>query len=225
MGLIVKEYHKENTKNSKTTLVEEYRLDSTQQTPKNGESIFSSLILLIKLLLTKIVNILRPRSIISNITSLLRNVLLPVGYPDSVCPEYIEFQIWDTIYEACGYFRAILKNQAWLTVLGVGNAQASVVSAVVMTMMVDYSGMVSGLYFAGSQKRVKKFAANQKYWTMVYEILVLISVVLTLVSSFFPEHLILILVIGRLVYYPDCRQWMRADDIWYRLDGCAGLLG
>lgn len=68
-----------------------------------------------------------PPSLFAKFKYVLRILLLPVGYPSSVCPEYIAFQFWDTIQEGCGYFRGILNNQAWLVTLGVGNAGTTVV--------------------------------------------------------------------------------------------------
>ena len=46
-------------------------------------------------------------SFFKNIVDLLKAILLPNGYPDSVCPEYVMFQLWDTLQEACGYLPVV----------------------------------------------------------------------------------------------------------------------
>lgn len=80
----------------------------------------------------------------------------------------------------------ILASQAWLTTLGVGNSNVTVANAVVMTMILDYMGMVSGLMFGGSSKLVRTFAANQKFYTMLAEALGLVSTILTLSTVLYP---------------------------------------
>jgi hypothetical protein len=41
----------------------------------------------------------------------LRSLFLPVGYPDSVSPDYLVFQTWDTVQAMCSYLRGILATQ------------------------------------------------------------------------------------------------------------------
>ena len=48
----------------------------------------------------------------------LSSILLPIGYPQSVASEYMEYQLYDTIQELCGYLKGIVMNQASLTGLG-----------------------------------------------------------------------------------------------------------
>ena len=42
----------------------------------------------------------------------VRSIFLPVGYPDSVRPEYLRFQFFDTLQAACSYLRSILTTSA-----------------------------------------------------------------------------------------------------------------
>ena len=150
-------------------------------------------------IISRFLTYLHPFSFFKNIVDLLKAILLPNGYPDSVCPEYVMFQLWDTLQEACGYFRGILASQAWLTTLGVGNSNITVVNAVVMTMILDYMGMVSGLMFGGSSKLVRTFAANQKFYTMLAEALGLVSTILTLSTVLYPYYMLFILLLGRII--------------------------
>ena len=45
---------------------------------------------------------------------------LPEGYPDSVTPDYLAFQAWDSIQALCSYVRGMICSQAILQGIGVG---------------------------------------------------------------------------------------------------------
>ena len=49
----------------------------------------------------------------------LRKVFLPVGYPNSVPPEYLRYQCWNLIQDSCSYLRGIMSTQAILEVKGI----------------------------------------------------------------------------------------------------------
>ena len=49
---------------------------------------------------------------------------MPEGYPDSVTPDYLGFQVWDSIQALMSYVRGMLCSQAIMTGIGVGE-QAS----------------------------------------------------------------------------------------------------
>ena len=48
------------------------------------------------------------------------SIFLPAGYPESVRPEYLRFQAYDTLQAACSYLRNILTTSAILRGAGVG---------------------------------------------------------------------------------------------------------
>ena len=52
---------------------------------------------------------------------------MPEGYPDSVTPDYLGFQVWDSIQALMSYVRGMLCSQAIMTGIGVGE-QASLSS-------------------------------------------------------------------------------------------------
>lgn len=45
---------------------------------------------------------------------------LPEGYPDSVTPDYLAFQAWDSVQALCSYVRGMICSQAILQGIGVG---------------------------------------------------------------------------------------------------------
>lgn len=49
---------------------------------------------------------------------------MPEGYPDTVTPDYLGFQVWDSIQALMSYVRGMLCSQAIMTGIGVGE-QAS----------------------------------------------------------------------------------------------------
>lgn len=61
------------------------------------------------------------------VINLFRTTFLPAGYPESVPPEYLQFQIWNTIQDLCSYLRGIMSTRAVLEGLGVGKADVTAV--------------------------------------------------------------------------------------------------
>ena len=45
---------------------------------------------------------------------------MPEGYPDSVTPDYLGFQVWDSTQALMSYVRGMLCSQAIMTGIGVG---------------------------------------------------------------------------------------------------------
>lgn len=53
--------------------------------------------------------------------SLFRDIFMPRGYPQSVSPDYINYQIWDTIQAFASSMNSALATEAILRGVGVGN--------------------------------------------------------------------------------------------------------
>lgn len=79
-----------------------------------------------------------------------RDLFLPVGYPQSVRPEYMAYQIYDSLQGLCSYLRGVVSTSALLTAAGVGNSEATAMSAAMTWAMRDGLGMVGGLMFSYS---------------------------------------------------------------------------
>ena len=54
------------------------------------------------------------KNIIPFFKSFLKSTFLPEGYPHTVPPEYLTFQMWNLIQDFCSYLRGILSTQAIL---------------------------------------------------------------------------------------------------------------
>lgn len=96
----------------------------------------------------------------------LTDMFLPLGYPHSVTKEYMNYQICDSLQGLCSYLRGVVSTSAVLTAAGVGNAEATAMSAAMTWAMRDGVGMIGGLafsystssYFDGYVKEFRLFA-------------------------------------------------------------------
>jgi len=83
----------------------------------------------------------------------LRTLFLPVGYPMTVGPAYLPYQLWDGLQGLCSYLRGVVSATSVFKAAGVGNAEATALSAALSWALRDGTGMIGGLvysYFAGS---------------------------------------------------------------------------
>ena len=81
------------------------------------------------------------------------DLFLPIGYPASVGDGYLRYQIYDSLQGICSYLRGVVSTSAVLTAAGVGDAEATAMSAAMTWAMRDGMGMMGGLlfsYFASS---------------------------------------------------------------------------
>uniref|UniRef100_A0A8D2DMS6 RUS family member 1 n=1 Tax=Sciurus vulgaris TaxID=55149 RepID=A0A8D2DMS6_SCIVU len=72
----------------------------------------------------------------------LQAVFLPQGFPDSVSPDYLPYQIWDSVQAFASSLSGSLATQAVLLGIGVGNAKASV-SAATATWLVKVAFLLA----------------------------------------------------------------------------------
>jgi hypothetical protein len=63
------------------------------------------------------------------------DLFLPIGYPDSVGPNYLEYQLYDSLQGLCSYLRGVVTTSAVLKAAGVGEAQAKATSAAMVRVM------------------------------------------------------------------------------------------
>ncbi|KAJ8944889.1 hypothetical protein NQ318_020946 [Aromia moschata] len=95
---------------------------------------------------------IRPRSSILQsfqfIVNFLRELLLPHGYPDSVSEDYLEYQLWDTAQAFCSTITGAFTTRAILKGVGVGNAEATALSAAITWILKEGTGMISRIIFA-----------------------------------------------------------------------------
>ncbi|KAL0271955.1 UNVERIFIED_CONTAM: hypothetical protein PYX00_005102 [Menopon gallinae] len=106
---------------------------------------------------------------LDHLKSLIKDMFLPEGYPDSVSSDYLEYQIWDTCQAFCSSISGILSMSAVMQGVGVGSNTASPVSAAITWIVKDGTGMVGSIVFAwlkGSQ-----LDSDCKKWRLFADIL------------------------------------------------------
>ncbi|CAI7614749.1 unnamed protein product [Penicillium glandicola] len=80
--------------------------------------------------------------------SSLSDVFLPSGYPQSVSDDYLRYQIFDSLQAFCSSIAGLLSSRAVLQGVGVGNANASPTSALLLHILQDISGRIATIFFA-----------------------------------------------------------------------------
>ncbi|RWR89858.1 protein root UVB sensitive 3 isoform X1 [Cinnamomum micranthum f. kanehirae] len=69
------------------------------------------------------------------------------GFPSSVTPDYVTFQVWDSLQGLSTYIRCMLSTQALLSAIGVGEKSATVIGATFQWFLRDLTGMLGGVLF------------------------------------------------------------------------------
>ncbi|KAK1297099.1 hypothetical protein QJS10_CPB15g01429 [Acorus calamus] len=90
---------------------------------------------------------------------------VPEGFPGSVTPDYLPFQIWDSLQGLSTYIRAMLSTQALLGAIGVGEKSATVIGATFQWFLRDFTGMLGGILFTFYQG--SNLDSNAKMWRLV----------------------------------------------------------
>ncbi|XP_013064724.2 RUS family member 1-like [Biomphalaria glabrata] len=105
----------------------------------------------------------------SSITHLFKNVFLPQGYPESVSPDYLRYQIWDTIQAFASSITGALAAHAVLKGVGVGDEEATVLGATISWLLKDGTGMVGRILFAWAKGN--GLDCDAKRWRLFADVL------------------------------------------------------
>jgi len=124
----------------------------------------------------------------------LESLLLPEGYPDTVSPEYAEFQFWDSVQALCSYLRGMLCTRALLLGVGVGVDGASATSAALQWVLMDGVGHIGGMLFAWTHGAC--FGQNVRKWRLFADCINDIGLTLELVAPLFPDHFLAFASLG-----------------------------
>ncbi|EMS57726.1 hypothetical protein TRIUR3_24734 [Triticum urartu] len=123
-------------------------------------------------------------------------IKLAKGFPGSVTPDYVPFQMWDTLQGLSTYIRAMLSTQALLGAIGVGEKSATVIGATFQWFLRDLTGMLGGILFAFYQG--SNLDSNAKMWRLVADFMNDLGMLMDLLSPLFPSSLIVIMCLGSL---------------------------
>ncbi|KAL0907175.1 hypothetical protein M5K25_025723 [Dendrobium thyrsiflorum] len=145
---------------------------------------------------TSSLNILRSGSRWSEIRGKILEAFVPEGFPTSVTPDYVPFQIWDSLQGLSTYIRSMLSTQALLSAIGVGEKSATVIGATFQWFLRDFTGMLGGILFTFYQG--SNLDNNAKMWRLVADFMNDLGMLMDLISPLFPSALVLIVCLGSL---------------------------
>ncbi|KAF5377770.1 hypothetical protein D9757_008111 [Collybiopsis confluens] len=89
----------------------------------------------------------------TSLLTALAKLFLPAGYPHSVSPDYLRYQILNALQAFCNSLASLLSSRATLEGYGVGDASASATDALLLTVLQDLFGRLTTIiaaFFFGS---------------------------------------------------------------------------
>ncbi|KAJ7249373.1 vitamin B6 photo-protection and homoeostasis-domain-containing protein [Mycena rebaudengoi] len=75
-------------------------------------------------------------------------VFLPAGYPASVSPDYLRYQVFNALQAFCSSLAGLLSSRAILEGFGVGNPEASATHALLLTVVQDFFSRITTIFAA-----------------------------------------------------------------------------
>ncbi|XP_015182711.1 PREDICTED: RUS1 family protein C16orf58 homolog [Polistes dominula] len=131
------------------------------------------------------------KPILSGTLSFIKDVFLPQGFPDSVHPDYIHYQIWDTVQAFASTIMGTLTTHSIMQAVGVGESTATPLAAAITWILKDGTGMVGRIVFAwwnGSD-----LDRQCKKWRFFADILNDVAMGMELLIPYFLAHSMVIL--------------------------------
>ncbi|XP_030330282.1 RUS1 family protein C16orf58 homolog [Strigops habroptila] len=121
----------------------------------------------------------------SCLRQLAARVLLPQGYPQSVSPDYLRYQCWDSLQALCSSLAGALATRAVLQAMGVGDSAATATGATLTWVLRDGVGMVTRLSFACLQG--SRLDCEAKQWRLAADVLNDAALLLELLAPGWPR--------------------------------------
>ncbi|KAG7097887.1 hypothetical protein E1B28_005200 [Marasmius oreades] len=128
--------------------------------------------------------------------NIMYNVFLPVGYPETVSPDYMRYSILNALQTFCSSLAGMLSSRATLEGYGVGNASASATDALLLSVLQDIIGRLTTIlaaYYYGSS-----LMPEAKTYRFLADILIDLAIALDTLSpvlASFPAFLMLARII------------------------------
>ncbi|KAJ4710746.1 protein root UVB sensitive 3 [Melia azedarach] len=121
---------------------------------------------------------------------------VPEGFPSSVTPDYVPFQVWDSLQGLSTYIRTMLSTQALLSAIGVGEKSATVIGATFQWFLRDLTGMLGSVLFTFYQG--SNLDSNAKMWRLVADLMNDLGMLMDLLSPLFPSAFVFVVCLGSL---------------------------
>ncbi|KAI5359758.1 putative Root UVB sensitive family [Septoria linicola] len=113
------------------------------------------------------------------------DVFLPVGFPQSVTDDYLEYQIYDSLQAFSSSIAAMLSSRAVLEGVGVGDATANATTALLLSILQDSVGRITTILFA--HRFGMSLEPECKMYRLLADILNDTGFVLDCLSPIFPK--------------------------------------
>lgn len=111
-------------------------------------------------------------------------------------PDYVPFQVWDSLQGLSTYIRTMLSTQALLSAIGVGEKSATVIGATFQWFLRDLTGMLGGILFTFYQG--SNLDSNAKMWRLVADLMNDLGMLMDLISPLFPSAFVFVVCLGSL---------------------------
>jgi len=123
------------------------------------------------------------------VLGLVRHVLLPEGYPESVSGDYLEYQAWDTVQAFASSISGSLATASVLAGVGVGDSEATALAATTTWILKDGAGMLGRIVFAAYSGTSLDF--DCKRWRMFADIMNDLVMMVELLAGVLPKELVM----------------------------------
>jgi hypothetical protein len=113
------------------------------------------------------------------------HIFLPSGFPASVSPDYLHYQIYNSLQAFCSSLAGLIATRATLEGFGVGNASASATHALLLTVLQEVFSRLTTIvaaYYVGTclfpEAKTYRFLAD-----ILYDAAIMLDVLSPLLSS------------------------------------------
>lgn len=126
-------------------------------------------------------------------------MFLPDGFPSSVSPDYLRYQLFDTLQAFCSSLSGQLSTHAVLRGVGVGDASATALAATLTYLARDFTGHVGRILFAWRLSH--SLDADARFWRLVADVLndVALGIEVLVIPLARPEYLLVVLCLSALL--------------------------
>jgi len=108
------------------------------------------------------------------------------SYPNSVADGYLSYQFYDSLQGLCSYLRGVVSTSAVLTAAGVGNVEATAMSAALQWALKDGLGLLGGLFF--SYHASPHFDSHVKEFRLFADIINDLGLTLDMITPHLPNR-------------------------------------
>jgi len=117
-----------------------------------------------------------------------KELFLPIGYPHTTSEGYLDYQLYDSLQGLCSYLRGVVCSAQVLQAAGVGNSEATALSAALTWALKDGLAMVGGLLF--SYTAAPLFDSYVKEFRLFADLINDVGLSLDMVAPYFSHHLL-----------------------------------